>query len=165
MLEVQGALAGPARTSLVALTLLAGSVWVGSLACLALLGRTARRTLPVPAQVALFRSLGRLYGIFGTASLLIAIGSGLALAWPPARWGATIDAALALSGLLVLSTGLGMAQARSMTRLRRRAGAGAPPADLAAALRRGRALATGLRLFMSALSLAVVILAAQAMTR
>jgi hypothetical protein len=37
----------------------------------------------------------------------------LALAWRPSTWSNTIDAAVALSGVLVLFTAAGMAQARA----------------------------------------------------
>ena len=148
-------------TPLVALELLAASVWVGSLVCLALVTNSARKVLDGPSQVALFRAIGRRYGIVGTAALLVAIGCGLALAWPPSTWSATTEAAVALSGVLVLATTAGMVQARAMTALRRRV-MGAP-GDVAAAdaLRRGRTLARALRGTMAALTLCVLVLAAQ----
>jgi len=148
-------------TPLVALELLAASVWVGSLVCLALVTNSARKVLDGPSQVAFFRSIGRHYGVVGTVALLVAIGCGLALAWPPSTWSATTEAAVALSGVLVLATTAGMVQARAMTALRRRV-MGAPR-DVAAAdaLRRGRTLAGALRGTMAALTLCVLVLAAQ----
>ena len=148
-------------TPLVALELLPASVWVGSLVCLALVTNSARKVLDGPSQVALFRSIGRRYGVVGTVALLVAIGCGLALAWPPSTWSATTEAAVALSGVLVLATTAGMVQARAMTALRRRV-MGAP-GDVAAAdaLRRGRTLARALRGTMAALTLCVLVLAAQ----
>lgn len=151
-------------TPLVALELLAACVWVGSLVCLALVTISARKVLDGPSQVAFFRVIGRRYGIVGTASLLVAIGCGLALAWPPATWSGTIDAAVALSGVLVLATSAGMAQARAMTALRRRVMSG--PGDIADtdALRRGKTLAGALRGTMAALTLGILVLAAQALS-
>ena len=148
----------------VALEILSASVWIGSLVCLAVVSRAARNVLEGPTQVAFFRAVGRRYAIVGTGSLLIAIGDGLAMAWPPPTWTATTDTAVALAGLLVLATAAGMAQARVMGTLRRRAIAS--PADRAAraSVRRGRRLATSLRLLMAADTLAIVALAAVAMS-
>ncbi|MGH9046810.1 MAG: hypothetical protein ACRDVW_05785, partial [Acidimicrobiales bacterium] len=100
-------------TPLVAVELLAACIWVGSLVCLALVTNAARRVLDEPAQVALFRAVGRRYGIVGTGALAVAIGVGLALAWPPQAWSATVDAAVALAGALLLATAAGMVQARA----------------------------------------------------
>ena len=150
---------------IVALEILSASVWTGSLVCLAVVSRAARTVLESPAQVAFFRAVGRRYAIVGTGSLLVAIGTGLAMAWPPPTWSATIDAAVALAGLLVLATAAGMAQARAMATLRRRAmSSPANPAARAAA-RRGRRVATALRLLMAADTLAIVVLAAMALSR
>jgi uncharacterized membrane protein len=151
-------------TPLVALEILAACVWVGSLVCLAVVTNAARRVLDGPAQVALFRAVGRRYGIVGTGALAVAIGVGLAMAWPPAAWSTTIDAAVALAGALVVATVAGMVQARAMTRLRRRAVTD-PQDGIAAAVRRGRRMAGGLRGVMAALTLAIVVLAALAITR
>jgi hypothetical protein len=84
------------NTPLVTVELLAACIWVGSLVCLALVTSTARRVLDAPSQVAFFRAIGRRYGIVGTGALLVAIGAGLALSWPPSTWSSTIDAAVAL---------------------------------------------------------------------
>ncbi|MGC8463665.1 MAG: hypothetical protein ACP5P9_08365 [Acidimicrobiales bacterium] len=150
---------------LVTLELLAASIWVGSLVCLAVVARTGRATLDGPAQVAFFRALGRRYAVVGTAALLVAIGVGLAMAWPPSTWSATIDAAVVLAGLLVLASVAGMAQARAMGTLRGRS-MNAPADPVArAAVRRGRRVATALRLLMAADTLGVVILAAITISR
>jgi len=131
---------------------------------LALVTNSARKVLDGPSQVAFFRAIGRRYGVVGTAALLVAIGCGLALAWPPSTWSGTINAAVALAGVLVLATTGGMAQARAMTVLRRRVMAA--PGDVAAAdaLRQGRTLAGALRGTMAALTFAVLVLAAQAIS-
>jgi len=155
---------GP-NPAVVALELVAASVWVGSLACLAVVAQAARTTLDAPAQVAFFRSLGRRYAVVGTGALSAAVAAGLAMAWPPQSWSATIDAAVALAGLLVLISAAGMAQARAMGSTRRRA-LEAPANPVAeAAVRRGRLLATSLRLLMAADTLAIVSLAAVVISR
>ncbi len=150
---------------LVTLELLAASIWVGSLVCLAVVAQTGGATLDGPAQVTFFRALGRRYAVVGTAALLVAIGVGLAMAWPPSTWSATIDATVALAGLLVLASAAGMAQARAMGTLRGRSMN--TPADpvARAAVRRGRHVATALCLLMAADTLGVVVLAAITISR
>lgn len=149
---------------LVAIELIAACIWVGSLVCLAIVANVARSVLEGPSQVAFFRALGRRYGIVGTASLLVAIGAGLALAWPPSSWSNIIDAAVALAGLLVLLTGAGMAQARAMGSIRRRAMSSPDDEGAGRAVRRGQILAGALRGTMALVTLAIVVLAAHAIT-
>ncbi|MGH9065139.1 MAG: hypothetical protein ACRDZQ_00775 [Acidimicrobiales bacterium] len=150
-------------TFLVTIEILSACVWVGSLACLTVVSSAARHALEGPSQVALFRALGRRYAIVGSGSLLVAIGAGLTLVWPPSAWPGTIDAAAALTGLLVLATAAGMAQARAITRLRRRAEGGAtarPALGTLEAVRRGRVLASSLRSLMAVVTVAIVVLVA-----
>ena len=113
----------------------------------------------------LFRAVGRRYAVVGTGSLLVAVGDGLAMAWPPAQWSATVDSAVALAGFLVRATAAGMAQARAMGTLQRRAMRTASDPVALHALRRGRKVATALRLVMAGATLAVVVLAAMAISR
>lgn len=148
-------------TPLVAVELVAASIWVGSLVCLAVVTAAARRVLDTPSQVVLFRAVGRRYGLVGTTALLVAIGAGLALSWPPSAWSPITDSATALAGLLVIASGAGMAQARAMTRLRRQAASAPEDRGLSVSLRRGRLLANMLRGLMAAVTLAIVVLAAQ----
>ncbi|MGC8472307.1 MAG: hypothetical protein ACP5PM_08450 [Acidimicrobiales bacterium] len=150
---------------IVTVEILAASVWIGSLVCLAIVSQAARTELDAPARAALFRAVGRRYAIVGTGSLLVAIGDGLAMAWPPAEWSATVDSAVGLAGLLVLATAAGMAQARMMGTLQRRVVRTASDPAARHALRRGRKVATALRLAMAGATLAVVVLAAMAMSR
>ena len=152
-------------TPMVAIELLAACVWVGSFVCLVLVTDAARKVLDGPSQVAFFRAVGRRYGIVGTLSLLAAIGVGLVLAWPPSASSGTMDAAVALAGALVLATAAGMVQARAMTRLRRRAMTAPEDHRAAAAVGRGRRLASGLRGLIGGLTLAIVVLGAQVIAR
>jgi len=64
---------------LLVLNLLAGAVWVGSLAALPVVARTARQTLEPQMQVTFFRALGRRYGVVGGGALVLAIATGAAL--------------------------------------------------------------------------------------
>lgn len=148
-------------TPLVAVELIAASIWVGSLVCLAVVANVARKVLEDRSRVMFFRAVGRRYGLLGTGSLLVAIGAGLALAWPPSSWSAAMDAAVVLAGALVLASAAGMVQAHHMTGLRQRAAAGSDDHGVADAVRRGRMLAGALRGLMALLTLAIVVLAAQ----
>jgi len=67
------------NTPLVAVELIAACIWVGSLVCLAVAANAARTVLDSPTQITFFRAIGQRYAIVGTASLLVAIGAGLAL--------------------------------------------------------------------------------------
>lgn len=151
-------------TAFVVIELLAASIWVGSIVCLAIVANTARRVLDPPAQVAFFRTIGRRYALVGTGALLVAIGCGLVLSWPPSSWSPATETAIGLSAALLMVSVLAMVQARSMTRRRGRL-AGAPDdASANEAVRRGRIRAGALRGVMALLTLAVVILAAQTLT-
>lgn len=141
---------------LVGIELFAASVWVGSLVCLVVVANAARSSLQPSVQVAFFRALGRRYGAVGNIALATAIGVGLALLWPPSSWGCLEDTTVALSGLLVIVTGLGIAQARSMTRLRRRHLDEPANLELERRVRRGARNAHVLRGAIAAASLAIL---------
>jgi len=83
-----------------------------------------------------------------------------ALTWPPSSWSRTIDAAVVLTGVLVVPTIAGMIQARAMTALRHKLIANPRDNSTAVALRRVRLLANGIRGLMALMTLAIVILAA-----
>jgi hypothetical protein len=153
------------RTVLIAIEMLAASIWVGSLVCLALVARVARRELDGASRVALFRGIGRLYGIVGTGALVAAIGIGVALAWPLTQASDAVTVALVLSAILACLTGAAMVQARRMTvrRLRVLAAPGDPAA--AHALRRGAAWAGALRGSMAILTLLILVLGAHLLDR
>lgn len=132
---------------LLVLNLLAGAVWVGSLAALAVVTRTARQVLEPQTQAAFFRALGRRYGIVGTGALVLAIATGGALL-SDQRWTATLTVLVVLTAALLLATALGMKQARRVNRLRERGAA-----TLAEQARR----AGMLRAAIAALTLAIVV--------
>jgi hypothetical protein len=147
------------RTVTIAVGMLAASIWVGSLVCLAVVSRVARRVLDGPSFVALFREVGRLYRVVGTSALAVAIGAGLALAWPISVTG--FAAALLIStALLVVATAAGMAQARGMTVRRMRALRDPHDQQAARQLRRGAAVAGTLRGLMGVLTLVILVLGA-----
>jgi hypothetical protein len=118
--------------------------------------RAASATLDRSQRIAFFRALGRAYGIVGGAALLVALASGaMLLAGHPVD-GLLVATALVAAALLA-ATAAGVAQARSMTRLRRRA---LERPGLAERVRRGAALAAALRGAIALLTLTLVVLGA-----
>jgi hypothetical protein len=153
------------RTALIAIEMLAVSIWVGSLVCLALVAKVARDELNERSRVALFRRIGRLYGVIGTCSLVVAIGAGVTIAWPLSQVGRTGIAVFVLTGVLVLVTGAGMVQARRMT-VRRRLAIEKPDDELvASAVRRGAEVAELLRGSIALLTLVILMLGADMLAR
>jgi len=148
------------RTVLITVELLAASIWIGSIVCLAIVAAEAGRALDAADRVALFRGIGRRYAVVGSVPLLVAIGAGAAIAGSPAEWPALTTAALASACGLVLLTAAGMAQARRMTIARRRAAAAPDDPEAAADVKRGAAVAAVLRGSMAALTVAIVALVA-----
>lgn len=146
------------RTILITVEILTASIWVGSLVCLALVSRVAGRVLDGPSRVALFRGVGRLYGMVGAACLVVAIVVGVAIAWPLS--GGSEVAVFVLSIALVAVTAAGMVQARRMTARRRYALEVPQDAVAAGAIRRGAAFAGVLRGSIAVLTLVIVVLSA-----
>lgn len=145
--------------------MMAVSIWVGGMVCIAIVARVARDALDEVARVTFFRSLGRRYAMVGTTSLLVAIAAGLVLSWSSLSSSRTIDAALSLAGILLVVTIFGMRQARAMTTLRRIMIANPADNSVANSLHRGRRLANAIRGLMALVTLAIVILGAWIVTR
>jgi hypothetical protein len=139
-------IASAVSAPLLVLNLLAGAVWVGSLAALAVVARTARQTLEPQSQVAFFRALGRRYAIVGGGALVLAMATGAALL-SDERWTAAVTVLVGLTAALILTTALGMRQARRVNRLRARGSEATEPARRAGILRAA----------IAALTLAIVI--------
>ncbi|MGH8860295.1 MAG: hypothetical protein ACRDVG_03500 [Jatrophihabitantaceae bacterium] len=136
---------------------LATSVWVGGYVAIAVVARVANRTLEPANRVAFFRALGRSYLFVGAPALLVAIGAGAWLA-TDRSWDDELAASVALAAALLVSLGVGVKQARRMTRLR--AAALADPSDLRLTRRvqHGARTATVLRAVIGLLSLALIAL-------
>lgn len=147
-----------ASTPLVALGALAASIWVGGLVAIFVVARAASASLEPAQRVAFFRELGRRYGIVGSIALVVALLCGAALL-SGHPWDGLLVATAVAAGALLLATAAGMAQARAMTRLRRRALA-EPSEAIEARVRRGAALAGALRGAIGLLTLALVVLGA-----
>lgn len=150
-------LSDTARAALLGLFTLASCVWVGGYVAIGVVARVATRTLDPMQRIAFFRGLGRAYLPIGAPALVIALGTGAALASPHA-WDGLLVAAVVAAAALVVSLAVGVAQARRMTRLRAAALA-APHADvLARGVQRGARAATLLRAAIGLLSLALIAL-------
>lgn len=142
---------------LTGLLIFAAALWLGGLFAIAIVARVATRILDPTARVALFRGVGRSYGVVGTAALGLAYGTGAVLlrgrTWDLAKV-ATVIVAVALAATL----GMGMVQARRMTRLRRRALDQPGNNTLEGRVRRGAIRAGVLRSLICVLSLALLAL-------
>ncbi|MCX7521446.1 hypothetical protein OSC27_04035 [Microbacterium sp. STN6] len=148
---------------LLGLLVVAACVWIGGWVSLVVIARSTTATLSREARVAFFRHFGRRYGIVATIALLVAFASGLALLLG-APWSALSTAMVVLCAVLTVGLGVGVIQARRMTRLRR-AAASAPLDDgFATRIRRGARWALVLRAGIGVLSLAVLVLAVIAST-
>ena len=141
------------------LHLLAVSVWVGGFVTIAVVARVVRRQLPMPGQVAFFRSLGRGYGVVGGLALGVALLTGGALL-SRRGWDEWAAVAVVLAVTLVLATGAGVAQARGMTRLRQRALREPQDAALTARIERNARRALVLRALLGALTVSLLALGA-----
>lgn len=145
-----------AAVPLVALNLLAASIWVGGLVAIFVVARAATATLEPAQRVAFFRTLGRSYGIVGGVALLVALLSGaIMLGGHP--WDGLLVAAVVVAVALLAATAAGMTQARAMTRLRRRA---LESPGLEERVRREARVAAALRGTIALLTLALLVLGA-----
>lgn len=143
--------------TLTGLLIFGTSVWVGGLIAIAVVARVATATLEPAARVGFFRGLGRAYGIVGTAALALAYGTGAALLYGRS-WSGTLIAAVAVAAALAAMLAVGVAQARRMTRLRRRSLDVPGDTDIAHRVRRGAARAGALRELIAVLSLTLLAL-------
>lgn len=142
---------------LLAVFILATSVWVGGYVAIAVVARAASATLDAAGRVAFFRSLGRSYLWVGVPALVIALATGAVLARDH-DWDALMAVTVAVAVVLVVLLAVAVAQARRMTRLRRHALERAGDERLAAQVRRGGRAAGILRAVLGLLSLALVVL-------
>jgi uncharacterized membrane protein len=152
-------LTAAASAPLIAVHALAASIWVGGLVAIFVVARTASRTLEPSQRVEFFRALGRFYGVVGTLALLVALATGASLL-DDHPWDGLMVAAAVVAGALLVATAAGMAQARAMTRLLRRAVAQVGGEPLDPRVRKGAIVAAALRACIGALTLALVALGA-----
>lgn len=145
----------PTSSVLTGVLVLAAAVWVGGLVAIALVARVATATLDPSGRIAFFRGLGRTYGVVGTTALAVAYASGAALVYDR-DWDGVLIAAAVVATALAATLAVGVAQARRMSRLRRRALEHADDAHLAQRVRRGAGRAGALRGLIALLSLALL---------
>ena len=136
---------------------LATSIWVGGLFTIAVVARVASRTLAAADRVQFFRGLGRTYAPVGGAALGTALVAGAVLVFDRPMDGPLV-AASAVASALVVTTAMGVAQARRMTQLRLQAAVSAEEARMSPVVRRGAIRAAQLRVLIGALSVALLFL-------
>ncbi|MEO9223333.1 MAG: hypothetical protein ABI251_16470 [Mycobacteriaceae bacterium] len=146
-------------TVLLAVFVLATSVWVGGLVTITIVAQVARRTLGPADSVAFFRGLGRVHGMVGSGALLLALITGAVLLRHHG-WDGLVIAAVVLTIALLAASVIGMAQARRMTVLRRSLTERSGDAALQAQVARGAHSAIVLRVLITVLTLAMVIVGA-----
>lgn len=145
------------KAALLGVFILASAVWIGGFVAVVVVARVANRTLPPIQRVAFFAGLGRAYGVVGGSALVVAMGTGAGLV-ADRRWDATLAAATAVAAALVVSTVIGVAQARRMTRLRRSSLQQPDNVLLARRVQQGARRAAVLRAGIGLLSLALIAL-------
>lgn len=148
---------GTGQAILLAVFVIATSVWVGGYVAIGATARAARVTLDAPHRVEFFRALGRGYLWIGTPALGLALATGAVLARHHA-WDATLVSAVVVAALLLVGLAVAVAQARAMTRLRGRAVGSPHDTQLASSVRAGARRATLLRAALGLLTLVLVVL-------
>lgn len=147
------------QTLLVAVLILATSVWLGGYVAIAVVARTTTSTLPAANRVVFFRTLGRRFLPVGGTALVLAYACGAALItmadWSPAAW-----AALAVAVLLVVVLAVAVRQARALTRMRAAALSEEAGQSLQRRFSRRAKAANGLRGLIGLLSVVLVVLGA-----
>lgn len=148
---------GAGQALLLAVFVIATSVWVGGYVAIGAAARAAHVTLDGPARVEFFRTLGRGYLRLGTPALLLALATGAALARGH-EWDGTLLATVVVAALLLAGLAVAVAQARAMTRLRGRAVRSPDDPQLASQVRVGARRATVLRAALGLFTLTLVVL-------
>lgn len=148
-----------AEAIMLAVLVLATSIWVGGYVTIAVVARTATTTLDPGARIAFFRSLGRTYLRVGLPALIVALITGGVLARDHERDTLLITTAV-VAAVLLVSFAVAVAQARRMTLLRRRLLGSAEDKHLSEQVLRGARAAGALRAVLGLLSIALVVLGA-----
>jgi len=145
-----------AEAIVLAVFVLATSIWIGGYIAIAVVARAAATALDPPARVAFFRSLGRMYFWVGTPALVIALATGWVLARNVDTGGLFVSIVV-VAAVLLVAFGFAVAQARRMTRLRRGLATEPGNAALAAGVAREARAAGVLRGVLGILSIALVV--------
>lgn len=152
-------------TPLIAVHLLALSVWVGSIVAIAVVARASTRVLDDAARIKLFASVGRTYASVGPIALVVTFITGVITAGAPSGWSWWATTAVVVTLVLVVVAVVAMLQAHRMTGLRRALVAAPQDPDRARAVKAGRRLAGGLRGAISLLTLVAIVFEAGAVVR
>lgn len=152
-------MSGTVEAIVLAVFIVATSIWVGGYVAIVVVARTASATLEPGARVAFFRSLGRTYLWVGLPALILALVTGGALARHRDR-GGLLAVTAAVAALLLVGLAVAVAQAKRMTRLRRSLLESPDNATLSEQVRRGARAAGSLRAVLGLLTLALVVLGA-----
>jgi len=138
---------------------LASCIWVGGYVAIAVVARVATNTLEPPQRVAFFRGLGRSYLRVGVPALVVALGTGAVLLGDHG-WDGTVLGAVVVALALVAALGVGVVQARRMSRLRSRSIAAPDDLELKRRVQQGAHGAALLRAAIGVLSLVLIALGA-----
>jgi uncharacterized membrane protein len=136
---------------------LAAAVWIGGLVAIFIVARAASATLEPAQRVAFFRGLGRSYLRVGVPALVVALGTGAVLLGDHG-WDGTVLGAVVVALALVAALGVGVAQARRMSRLRARSIAAPDDLELKRRVQKGAHGAALLRAAIGVLSLVLIAL-------
>ena len=142
-----------------AVLVLATSIWVGGYVTIAVVARTATSTLDPADRVTFFRSLGRTYLRVGLPALAVALATGAVLARDH-DWDALMATTVMVAAVLLASLAVAVSQARRMTRLRHRLVGSPDDRQLGETVRQGARAAAALRAVLGLLSIALVVLGA-----
>ena len=167
-------LADAGDTAIRSLHLIAAAVWAGGMVMLALAVGAARRTVPEPERIGLFRALGRRFAIAGGIAMIVLIATGTDMAADRlAAWGDLTDTEygerlLAKVAVVIVVIALtlyhSLVQGPALSRLREEAAEHPEDRALRSAIRR-RAAAAGIVSTLNLVAtLAVLVLAARLVT-
>lgn len=155
-------MSAPLQAVLVGLLVLAASVWLGGFVMLMIVNRASRAALEDAPRIALFRQVGRTFLPLAMLAMLVAlVTGGVLLGTRP--WDGLATALVVLVAAVIVATGLGVRQARAMSRLRRRALA--DQGALSTRVETGARHATALRTLIGLLVLALYVVAVVTATR
>jgi uncharacterized membrane protein len=148
-----------AEATVLAVFVLATSIWIGGYVAIAVVARVASSALDPGRRVEFFRSLGRSYFRLGLPALAVALATGGFLARDVQSEGTLITTSV-VAALLLFTFAVAVVQARRMTALRRRLLESPDDEKLSEHVRRGGRVAGSLRALLGLLTVALVVLGA-----
>lgn len=146
-----------AEAVVLAVLILATSVWIGGYVALIVVARVATATLDPRSRAMFFRTLGRRFFWVSVPALAIALVTGGVLARNTTQDG-LLTAIIAIVAVLLVSFAIAVVQARRMTRLRRRLLEQSTDKMLQARVARGARAASALRASLGLLGVTLIVL-------